>query len=120
MNISRICEANVAEKKEDDNINAYNRCGSLFLQACDDDSSSSSSSKGHEVEWTDDYYDLRSPGTIKDLQGFWKQLCPLENLDFGTSCEDMSFESLYPYSYNDATSSYNFYNNDYNTIQHLI
>ncbi|KAI3818485.1 hypothetical protein L1987_12293 [Smallanthus sonchifolius] len=93
MNLSSICEANVAEKKEDDN--AYNHFG--FLETCEDDSSST-------VEWKHDYYDLRSPGTIKDLQGFWEQLCPWETLDLGASHEDMSFGHVFPYSYNDATS----------------
>ncbi|KAI3731831.1 hypothetical protein L1987_63021 [Smallanthus sonchifolius] len=96
-NLSSVCEANVAEKKLQDD-NAYNHFGSLFLETCEDDSSSS-------VEWKHDYYDLRSPGTIKDLQGFWEQLCPLETLDLGARHEDMSFGHVFLCSYNDATTS---------------
>ncbi|KAI3745459.1 hypothetical protein L1987_58571 [Smallanthus sonchifolius] len=67
MNVLLTCEANVEENIQDNHSN--NRFGSLLLQTCEDDNSSSSSSitsNDHEVEFKDDYYDLCSPGTVKD------------------------------------------------------
>ncbi|KAM0051116.1 putative transcription factor MYB-HB-like family [Helianthus debilis subsp. tardiflorus] len=62
------------------------------LESClayeDDIFSSSSStitSKDQEVDFRYDYYDTGSPGTIDDLQSFWQQLSPFENLELGNS-----------------------------------
>ncbi|KAI3795777.1 hypothetical protein L1987_38436 [Smallanthus sonchifolius] len=72
-NYNSICETpeqhdmSVVEKIRDNLAN--NRFGSLLLPAYEDDNSSSSSSttsNDHEVEFRDDYYDLFSPGTVKD------------------------------------------------------
>ncbi|XP_076901284.1 transcription factor WER-like [Bidens hawaiensis] len=122
MAVSTICETNVFEKIQDSHAN--NPFGSLLVQTCEDESSCSSSSttfKDQEVEFKDDYYDLRSPGTVKDLESFWEQLGGLENMEQGTSLhEDIYFEPVIPYAYNEATSSYNFDHNDFDTIKQLI
>ncbi|KAI3745460.1 hypothetical protein L1987_58572 [Smallanthus sonchifolius] len=120
MNVSSICEANVVENIHDNHSN--NRFGSLLLPTCEDDNTSSSSSttsNDHEVEFRDDYYDLCSPGTVKDVQCFWTQFCGLENLE-RTSHENISIDHVFPYSYDEATSPYNFHNNDFDTIKDLI
>ncbi|MFS7903031.1 putative transcription factor MYB-HB-like family [Helianthus anomalus] len=59
-----------------------------FFESCltsEDDmfspSSTSSTSKDQEVDFRYDYYDTGSPGTVDDLQCFWQQLCPFENLE---------------------------------------
>ncbi|KAI3745463.1 hypothetical protein L1987_58576 [Smallanthus sonchifolius] len=120
MNVLLRCEANVEENIQDNHSN--NRFGSLLLQTCEDDNSSSSSSitsNDHEVEFKDDYYDICSPGTVKDVQCFWTQFCGLENLE-RTNHENISFDPVFLYSYDEATSPYNFYNNDFDTIKDLI
>ncbi|KAL8228211.1 hypothetical protein R6Q57_015795 [Mikania cordata] len=63
------------------------------LQACED----------HDVEFNDGFYDLCSPGTVKDVECFWKQLGGLGNLEFETSHKDLSFEPVFEYSYDEAT-----------------
>ncbi|KAI3718801.1 hypothetical protein L6452_19685 [Arctium lappa] len=86
----------------------------------EDDSSSSSctsTSKDHEVEFRDNYFDTGSPGTFDDLQCFWDQLCPVENLELGNNIHrNMFSDPVFQDSYNDPIiSTYSFYNNDYNT-----
>ncbi|KAK1424594.1 hypothetical protein QVD17_19927 [Tagetes erecta] len=126
MNVSLVCDANIVETVHD---HANDRFGSLWLETnCAYDSSSSNSNtttttttKDHEVEFKDDYYDLCSPGTVKDLQSFWNQFCDSDNLELGTDHEHRSVDSVFPYTYNEAiSSSYNFYNNDFDTINHLV
>ncbi|KAI3829924.1 hypothetical protein L1987_04056 [Smallanthus sonchifolius] len=49
-------------------------------------SSCTSSSKDQEVvDFRCDYYDTGSPGTVDDLQCFWQQLFPFENLELGNN-----------------------------------
>ncbi|KAF5821825.1 putative transcription factor MYB-HB-like family [Helianthus annuus] len=62
------------------------------LESCltyEDDSFPSSTStitsKDQEVDFRYDYYDTSSPGTIDDLQSFWQQLSPFENLELGNT-----------------------------------
>lgn len=124
MNVSMICEANVVETVDN---RANDRFGSLWLDTnCEDDSSSSNISsttttKHHEVEFKDDYYDLCSPGTVKDLESFWNQFCESDNLELGSGREHRFVNSVFPYTYNEATSSpYNLYNNDFDTINHFV
>nr|XP_043625646.1 transcription factor MYB114-like [Erigeron canadensis] len=54
------------------------RCGSLFVQTSEDEIYPSTSFKGYENEINDDFYNIYSPGTVKDLQCFWNQVFPLE------------------------------------------
>ncbi|XP_076957207.1 transcription factor MYB4-like [Bidens hawaiensis] len=54
-----------------------------FCLTSEDDiftSCSTSTSKDQEVEFSYDYYGTGSPGTVDDLQCFWQQLNPFENM----------------------------------------
>ncbi|KAJ0956722.1 putative transcription factor MYB-HB-like family [Helianthus annuus] len=48
---------------------------------CFPSSSSTITTKDQEVDFRYDCYDTGSPGTIDDLQSFWQQLSPFENLE---------------------------------------
>ncbi|XP_071709169.1 transcription factor MYB14-like [Rutidosis leptorrhynchoides] len=87
------------------------------------DTSSSNSTtidKHYEVDYMADYYDMGSPGTIDDLQCFWKQLGPLENLEVGNHHMDMVYNhwSVYQDSSYDSFNPHDSFNDqDYDTIQ---
>ncbi|KAI3718800.1 hypothetical protein L6452_19684 [Arctium lappa] len=80
----------------------------------DDDSSSSNSSStstDQEVDFKADYNDIGSPGsTFDDLHCFWKQLCPIENLELGNNHQNLFAESIFQESNHDLNS---FYNHDF-------
>ncbi|XP_071709170.1 transcription factor MYB72-like [Rutidosis leptorrhynchoides] len=65
----------------------------------DENSSSSNSaitySLDQEVNFGGDYYDIGSPGTIDDLESFWKQLCPINNLEIRSSHGDFFSDSVF-------------------------
>ncbi|XP_024988737.1 transcription factor WER-like [Cynara cardunculus var. scolymus] len=94
-----------------------------FFESCftsEDDSSSScctTTSKDHDDEFRANYFHTGSPGTVDDLQCFWDQLCPVENLELGNNLyRNMFSDPIFQDSCNDPISStYSFYNNDYNT-----
>ncbi|KAK9049362.1 hypothetical protein SSX86_031669 [Deinandra increscens subsp. villosa] len=67
----------------------------------------------HDLGFTSEYHDAGSPGTIDDLQLFWDQLCPVENLEIANSHMDVSSDPFSQDSYNDPM--YNIFNDDYNT-----
>ncbi|KVH96967.1 hypothetical protein Ccrd_000939, partial [Cynara cardunculus var. scolymus] len=70
----------------------------LFSWTSEDDNSSSNSvptPKGYGVEFIADHHDVSSPGTIEDLQCFWRQLCPFENLELGNIHQDMFSDNVY-------------------------
>ncbi|KAJ0792320.1 putative transcription factor MYB-HB-like family [Helianthus annuus] len=52
---------------------------------CFPSSSSTITTKDQEVDFRYDCYDTGSPGTIDDLQSFWQQLSPFENLELGNT-----------------------------------
>ncbi|GKD52873.1 putative homeodomain-like protein [Tanacetum coccineum] len=79
-------------------------------------SSCTATTKDQQFEHISDDHDTGSPGTIDDLQYFWDQLCPLENLvhinnhmDHVTSAHAFEDSNNYLGSYD------SFYNNDYNS-----
>ncbi|KAI3818805.1 hypothetical protein L1987_12623 [Smallanthus sonchifolius] len=84
----------------------------------EDDSPSSSyttTTKDHYVPYTTEYHDAGSPGTIDDLQLFWDQLCPVENLEIANDRLDVFSDPRSQDSYNDPINSYSIFNNDYST-----
>nr|AVD98943.1 flavonoid related MYB transcription factor 2 [Carthamus tinctorius] len=89
----------------------------LFSWTSEDDSSSS---KGYEVESRADHYEISSPGTVEDLQCFWRQLCPIENLELGNIPRDIFCDDVFRESYNDAIGPYNFYDDNYGLISSRI
>ncbi|KAJ9563148.1 hypothetical protein OSB04_008308 [Centaurea solstitialis] len=96
----------------------------LFSWTSEDDSSSSNSipsTKGYEVEFEGGHQEISSPGTVEDLQCFWRQLCPLENLELGNIPHEMFSNDVFQDSYNDAIGPlYNFYGDDYGLISSRI
>ncbi|KAK9051755.1 hypothetical protein SSX86_028383 [Deinandra increscens subsp. villosa] len=76
-------------------------------------STSNTSCIEQEGEFKDNYYDLGSPGTVEDLQRFWKQLCPIENLEFGSNHQDLFFDSVFEDSFHDSISLYGLYNHEF-------
>ncbi|KAI3718799.1 hypothetical protein L6452_19683 [Arctium lappa] len=117
MSVSSSCfEADNVEKMQE-HVNHVNDIPNpLFSWTSEDDSSSSNSlptPKGYEFEFRADHHDISSPGTVEDLQSFWRQLCPFENLELGSIHQDMFADDVFQDSYNDAISPYSFYNADY-------
>ncbi|KAF5768864.1 putative transcription factor MYB family [Helianthus annuus] len=80
--------------------------------------SSSTNSEDHRLEFGDNYIDVDSPGTLDDLQCFWDQLCPVENLELRNinihDHMDVVSDHVFQDSNNDLISSYILYNTDYN------
>ncbi|KAJ0448402.1 putative transcription factor MYB-HB-like family [Helianthus annuus] len=84
----------------------------------DDNPSSSCTTTTNDYgfdQFTAEYHDAGSPGTIDDLQLFWDQLCPVENLEIANNHLDGFSNPLSQDSYNDPISSYSIFNNDYIT-----
>ncbi|MFS8010595.1 putative transcription factor MYB-HB-like family [Helianthus anomalus] len=80
-----------------------------------DDSSShcTTTSKDPGVEFRARYSnDINSPGTLDDLQHFWDQLCPIENLEPRNINHhtDAISDDVFQDSNNDLISSYTLYN----------
>ncbi|XP_071702687.1 transcription factor MYB32-like [Rutidosis leptorrhynchoides] len=64
-----------------------------------------------QITYSDNYINMGSPGTIDELQGFWDQLSPVENLELRKS--DVSFfDNGFQDLFNDPISSYSFCNNN--------
>lgn len=74
---------------------------------------SSTYSLDQELNTRTDYYDIGSPGTVDDLQCFWKQLCPIENLEIQNSHQDYISDSIFQDSYHYSPDRYGFYNHDF-------
>ncbi|KAM0048951.1 putative transcription factor MYB-HB-like family [Helianthus debilis subsp. tardiflorus] len=83
----------------------------------EDDASSSStittSSIEQEGDIKDNHYDIGSPGTVEDLQWFWNQLCPIENLERGNNYQDPFSDSVLQDSFHDSISLYCLYNHEF-------
>ncbi|KAJ0682138.1 putative transcription factor MYB family [Helianthus annuus] len=83
----------------------------------EDDASSSSttttSSIEEEGDIKDNHYDIGSPGTVEDLQWFWNQLCPIENLEHGNNYQDPFSDSVFQDSFHDSISLYCLYNHEF-------
>nr|XP_043612384.1 transcription factor MYB8-like [Erigeron canadensis] len=77
-----------------------------ILTSEDDSSSSNSntSSTYHENGFGANYYDMGSPGTVDDVECFWKQLGSFENLEHGNNYEFM--DSLFDQPFNPYIISY--------------
>ncbi|XP_024988774.1 transcription factor MYB15-like [Cynara cardunculus var. scolymus] len=114
MNVSSCFEAHNVEKIQE-HVNHVNDIPNpLFSWTSEDDNSSSNSvptPKGYGVEFIADHHDVSSPGTIEDLQCFWRQLCPFENLELGNIHQDMFSDNVY----NDVIGPYSFHIDDYDT-----
>ncbi|KVH97026.1 Homeodomain-like protein [Cynara cardunculus var. scolymus] len=99
-------------KEEDDIIlHSHSLLGNSSSSCC------TTTSKDHDDEFRANYFHTGSPGTVDDLQCFWDQLCPVENLELGNNLyRNMFSDPIFQDSCNDPISStYSFYNNDYNT-----
>ncbi|KAK1424593.1 hypothetical protein QVD17_19926 [Tagetes erecta] len=104
--------------KANDNQNtgqSVNHVTEIFISqsstSFEDDSSSyttSTCSIDQEIGIKDNYYDIGSPGTVEDLQWFWKQLCPNENFEIGNNhVQDQHFSDLvFEDSFHDSTGLY--------------
>ncbi|GJW87046.1 putative homeodomain-like protein [Tanacetum coccineum] len=81
----------------------------------------SATTTDQQFEFQENYYNTGSPGSIDDLQCFWDQLCPVENLELRNNHLDV-FSSAYALhdSNNDSISSCSFYNNNNNYISSIL
>ncbi|XP_076895066.1 uncharacterized protein LOC143547552 [Bidens hawaiensis] len=81
----------------------------------DDNSSSTSTTSSIEQEFDikNNYYDIGSPGTVEDLQSFWKQLCPIENLEHGNNHQDQFSGSGFQDSLHDTIGYYTLYDHEF-------
>ncbi|KAK1423056.1 hypothetical protein QVD17_18350 [Tagetes erecta] len=84
----------------------------LFSWASEDDNSSSSTTpttEGQQVEFTPD---IGSPGTVEDLQCFWRELYTLEDLDLANIIDQEIFvNEIFQDPYDD-TIPWSFYNDE--------
>ncbi|KVH97027.1 Homeodomain-like protein, partial [Cynara cardunculus var. scolymus] len=80
-------------------------------------SSTTTSIEHHQIDNRADYFDLGSPGTVDDLQYFWQQLCPFENLELENNHLDMLSNPIFQDSFDDPNSPCSFYISDYDIIQ---
>ncbi|XP_076941770.1 transcription factor MYB51-like [Bidens hawaiensis] len=101
-NMSPCSESQNVYKKED--INHANDMTDFILY--EDDNSIFNLSpplQGHQAEFTDD---IGSPGTVEDLQCFWRELYPLEDLEFNNINQELFLDNIFQeYSYDDTSIS---------------
>ncbi|XP_076956445.1 transcription factor WER-like [Bidens hawaiensis] len=117
-NPSPECKAdNVEETRQFDNHTAYVSESWFTFDDYSPSSSCTTTIKDHDGQFTGEYHEAGSPGTIDDLQLFWDQLCPVQNLEIPNNHLDAFTDPLSQESYNDHTiNSYNIFNDDlYNT-----
>ncbi|KAL8228187.1 hypothetical protein R6Q57_015771 [Mikania cordata] len=85
---------------------------SMSFEDSSSSSTSTTSSIEQDVDFKDNYCDIRFPGTVEDLQWFWKQLSPIENLEPGNDHQDRFSYSGFLDSIHDSTSLYSLYNHE--------
>ncbi|KAI7745810.1 hypothetical protein M8C21_027480 [Ambrosia artemisiifolia] len=117
-NTSSTFESNVTKNTQHVNYVTDNIVTQSSVTFEDDSSSSSSSttpSIEQEVGINNNYYDIGSPGTVEDLQLFWTQLCPIENLEHGNIYQDAFPDSVFQDSFHDSISHdlYSLYNHEF-------
>ncbi|XP_076921059.1 transcription factor MYB51-like [Bidens hawaiensis] len=111
-NMSPCSESQNVYEKED--VNHANDMADFLLYK--DDNSTfdiSPTLQGNQVEFT---YDIGSLGTVEDLQCFWRELYPLEDLEFNNINQEFFLDNIFQqYSYDDTSSSpWSFYDNECN------
>ncbi|KAI3824963.1 hypothetical protein L1987_06436 [Smallanthus sonchifolius] len=113
-NISQCFESHNVEKSDQQDVNHANEINNfLFSWISEDDNSTSSNTptpKGHQVEFT---ADIGSPGTVEDLQNFWRELYPLEDLEHINIDEEMFLDQIFQDSNDDIMAPWSFYNDEY-------
>ncbi|KAD7479275.1 hypothetical protein R6Q59_008148 [Mikania micrantha] len=96
-----------------DHMNVSYSAGHDILSSHDIASTSSDHPAGVQFRADDNDDYTCSPGTIDDLQCFWDQLYPFENLEFGNNHNmDMFSDYVFQDSNNDLISSYTFFDNN--------
>ncbi|KAJ0840156.1 putative transcription factor MYB-HB-like family [Helianthus annuus] len=104
------------DKLQEPAANHTNDVSKSHLISFEHDNSSSScttTSKDPGVEFRAKYSnDINSPGTLDDLQCFWDQLCPIENLEPKNINHhiDAVSDDVFQDANNDLISSYTLYN----------
>ncbi|KAD7478863.1 hypothetical protein E3N88_01999 [Mikania micrantha] len=101
---------------ESHNVEDINDITNFFFPWTPEDNNSSSSNTpapdAHQLEYE---ADIGSPGTVEDLQCFWRELYPLEDLELGNNLifdQEVCLDQVFQDSYDDPISQWSFYNND--------
>ncbi|KAI3824966.1 hypothetical protein L1987_06439 [Smallanthus sonchifolius] len=105
MNISQSIESDNDEKLDQEDVNHANEIN--FSWTSKDDNYTP---KDNQVEFI---ADIGSPGTVEDLQYFWKELYPLEELEERNIDEDMFLDHIFQDSYDHTITPWSFYNDEY-------
>ncbi|KAI3718804.1 hypothetical protein L6452_19688 [Arctium lappa] len=99
------------------NYNIFESCSTFEDDIFSSSSSTTTSKDHHQIDYTADYFDLGSPGTVDDLQFFWQQLGPFENLELENNHLDMLSNPIFQDSYDNLNSPCSIYKSDYDIIQ---